>query len=60
MDGQTYKKTNVFTKVGVDVLNNNAMPSDSTKLLVDLRKEGLRARWRGQKSTIFLSRKKKQ
>ena len=31
---------------------------DSTKLLVDLREEGSRARWRGQKSTIFVSRKK--
>ena len=34
------------------------MPSDSTKLLVDLREEGSRARWRGQKWKIFFPAKK--
>ena len=37
---------------------NRAMPSDSTKLLVDLREEGSRARWRGQKWKIFFPAKK--
>ena len=38
--------------------SNRGMLLDSTKLIVDLREEGSRARWRGQKSTIFVSRYK--
>jgi hypothetical protein len=34
------------------------MLSDSTKLLVDLRKEGSCARWQGQKLKIFFPAKK--
>ena len=37
--------------------SNRAMPSDSTKTLVFVR-GGFISRWRGQKSTIFVSRKK--
>ena len=37
---------------------DRAMLLDSTKLLVDLRKEGLHARWRGQKRKIIFSAKK--
>ena len=34
------------------------MMSDSAKTLVDLREEGSRARWRGQKWKIFFPQKK--
>jgi hypothetical protein len=37
---------------------DRAMLSDSTKLLVDLREEGSRARWRGQKWKMFFPAKK--
>ena len=50
-----------FWLTGGDVLNKRAMPLDSTKLLVDLRKEGLlRAHVGGVKNGKFLFPAKKR